>query len=81
MNGNELEYGGSRNTADILTFMNSAAKSKLLTAASIDEIPKPAVAVYGISSDSILHLLPVIFTKYPIYHIAGDKPFSVEIHA
>lgn len=60
--------------------MNKAADTKLLTAPSIINIPKPSIAIYGIAKDSPLQLLPLFYTRFPIYHIQGDHKFKIEVY-
>lgn len=48
INGQELEYNGDRNGDSIINFMNEAVKSKLKTVSSVEELQKPAIAVYGV---------------------------------
>lgn len=80
--GVEIDYSGNRKAADIIAFMDQAVKTKLQVAQSINEIPKPAVAIYGVPEDSPLQLLPIVFTQLPVYHIVGgDKTtFKLEVH-
>lgn len=52
INGKAIEYSGERNAEAVLSFINSAVKTKLLVAASAEEIPRPSVAVYGVAADS-----------------------------
>lgn len=80
INGKSIDYNGERNAEAVLNFINSAVKTKLLTAASVEEIPRPSVAVYGVAADSELQYLPLLFTRYPIYHIQGDHSFKVEVY-
>jgi hypothetical protein len=40
----------------------------------------PAVVISGVSESSDFQILPIIFTRHPVYHVAGDD-FKVEIHS
>lgn len=60
--------------------MKAVKDSKLKTISSIEEQTTPFVAVYGVSEDSSLNLLPFLFTRYPVYRVLGESEFKVAIH-
>lgn len=59
--------------------MNKVSAFKLRTANSVEGLPKPVVAIYGINEASALHYLPFKFTRYPVYWILGESEFKVEV--
>lgn len=79
INGKAIDYSGERNAEAVLNFINNAVKTKLLTAASVEEIPRPAVAVYGVAEDSELQYLSLLFTRYPVYLIQGNNSFKIDV--
>lgn len=79
INGKAIDYSGEREADEILKFITQAVNTKLLSAASAEEVVTPAVTISGIAEDSELHLLPIIFTRHPIYLIPGSD-FQVNLH-
>jgi hypothetical protein len=69
VSGHKVLYEGPRTNEAILNFIKSAKDSKPITAGSIAEIPSPSVVIYDPSETTSIKLLPVLFTRYPIYHI------------
>ena len=80
INGLEVDYSGPRESAEILKFMDSAIDAKLPTVNTINDLKKPAVAVFGIKEDSPLQLLTLKFSRFPIYHVLEESEFKVEVH-
>lgn len=78
VNGRAIDYNGERDSDEIIKFVSQAINSKLIPAASKEEIASPAVAVSGVAEDSDLHLLPALFTRHPIYLVPGAE-FKVEV--
>ncbi len=78
--GQELDYNGPRDGESMVNFMSLAIKSQLKTVNSIEDLQKPAIAVYGVTEDSPLHLLPFVYTRFPVYQVLTESQFRVEIH-
>ena len=49
LKGQELDYNGPRDGESMINFMSLAVKSQLKTVNTIEDLQKPAIAVYGVS--------------------------------
>lgn len=76
LNGNEVEYSGARTGEDILQFIKKAQTTTLSSLP--EEIPNPSVIVRGVTNDSPLQLLPLLYTRFPIYSAEGES-FEVSV--
>lgn len=76
LNGNEVEYSGARTGEDILQFIKKAQTTTLSSLP--EEIPNPSVIVRGIANNSPLQLLPLLYTRFPIYSAEGES-FEVSV--
>ncbi len=78
VSGKSIDYQGERDSQAIIQFVTSAMKSKLLAAASRAEVAAPAALISGVSEDSDLHLLPLLFSRHPVYLLPGGE-FRLEL--
>lgn len=53
--------------------MRAATSSRLKTLQKKEDIKRPAIAVFGIDEHSPLHLLPLVFTRFPVYQILSES--------
>ncbi len=67
LDGAFIDYEGKLNKTRILEFVTKVNSTKLIEVSSLDEVPSPAVVIYDSSEITALRLLPVVFTRYPIY--------------
>ena len=80
IDGSEIDYTGERDVESIISFMTKAKDHRLPTINTIEDIERPAVAVFGIDETSILNLLPLKFSRFPVYLVLEKSEFKVEVH-
>jgi hypothetical protein len=72
INGQGFHYKGEKTAEAIIDYLTLLTSAKLLVAPHLKDVRKPAVAISGISSSSILHSLPAFFNSLPIYWVTED---------
>lgn len=57
----------------MIDFIKGVSKATLLVPPDIKIIPRPFVAIRGISDSSALHSLPALFSVAPVYHVTDKE--------
>jgi hypothetical protein len=72
VSGEGVKYEGTRTAEAMVQFALEFARSRLLIVQKRKDLNLPAVAIVGIKVGSVLHSLPALYNRLPVYMVMGD---------